>query len=175
MTRTRCGAGLLLLLVGAWLSACEPRPKVDPESAADETIEDVVQVVVDAIEAQRPGDVVEYISYDFASPGLTYADAVAAVETLILRYDAVRADVVSLRVDDGGDARHKRVDAVLAFAPVAREVDSAPPDDAVRYRFELEFARRGARWQAISGRYARLEGGADAAALDDAAASGGGE
>ena len=159
MTRSRwLGAVGLCALVGA-ASACEPVPRAaeDAPSAAAESVEDVVEVVIEAVEAGRPGHVVEYIAYEFESvDGLTYPDAVAAVETLLLKHEEISAELIELEVEEGADPRRKRVSATLAFAPEARRADGSLPEAALRYRFDLEFARRGERWQAVSGSYSRL-------------------
>jgi len=136
-----------------------------PPSDADADVESIVRDVVAAIPERDPEAVLRHIALEFRGgpldrePNLDHADAQAVVLEFMLREHPISARLEDVRTHPPEPDGSLRVVARVWFdaSDVLRDPASAIPTTAVRYRFELRFARREGTWQALDARYARME------------------
>jgi hypothetical protein len=87
--------------------------------------------------------------------GLDYYDVRALVETAALRSEVVGARLESSQVTPEPEGR-QRVAARVSFALGQRLALGEPlPEGGVVYAIEVVFAKNGAKWEAVGGRYRR--------------------
>ncbi|HTO07206.1 MAG TPA: hypothetical protein VMR86_09125 [Myxococcota bacterium] len=156
MTRSVAGVALCALLA---LAACD-RPQGEPPAstapARDEDLGRLVPSLVDSIQAKQASFVMDHVSTGFKEDGgLDYYDVRSLVETAALRSEAVGARLESSQLTAEPDGR-QRVSARVSFALGQRLAPGeALPEGAVVYAIEVVFAKNGAKWQAVGGRYRR--------------------
>jgi len=148
------------LLAGALCAlACDASDKAAPATApsADETLEALVPSLVDAIQAKQPVFVLDHLATTFKEDGgLDYYDVRALVEKYAFEPQPIGARLDAIAVTPIGDER-RRVSAKVAFAFGQRLAIGAPlPEGGVVYALEVDFAKSGPRWQAVSGSYKRV-------------------
>jgi len=143
------------------LSACDraekPSAAAPPESPArDEDLALLVPSLVDSIQAKQSAFVLDHVSPQFKEDGgLDFYDVRALVEKASLRPETVGARLESSQVTAEPDGR-QRVAARVSFALGQRlGPGEALPDGGMVYLIEVVFAKNGAKWQAVGGRYRR--------------------
>ncbi|HTO54002.1 MAG TPA: hypothetical protein VMR50_11495 [Myxococcota bacterium] len=142
------------------LGACDSREHGEvaaPPAQVDENLETLVPSLVDAVQAKQVAFVMDHVAPAFKEErGLDYYDVRALLEKYALGEEPIGARLESVELTPLGDAR-QRVSARVAFARGQRLAVGAPlPEGGVVYALEVDFARNGARWQAVTGRYARV-------------------
>jgi len=122
----------------------------------DEDLATLVASLVDSIQAKQSSYVLDHVSAQFKEDGgLDYYDVRALVEKYALAPGAVGARLESSALTPEAEGRQRAVTQV-AFASGQRLAKGEPlPAGAVVYRIEVVFAKIGAKWQAVGGRYKR--------------------
>jgi hypothetical protein len=144
------------------LAACE-RSEGDRAAPAaparDEDLGLLVPSLVDSIQAKQSTFVLDHVSPKFKEDGgLDYYDVRSLVETAALRSEAVGARLESSQVTAEPDGR-QRVSARVSFALGQRLAPGDPlPEGGMVYAIEVVFAKNGAKWEAVGGRYRRESG-----------------
>jgi hypothetical protein len=133
-----------------------PAAAAPPAPERDEDLAALVPSLVDSIQAKQSGFVLDHVSPQFKEDGgLDYYDVRALVEKYALAPGTVGARLESSAVTPEADGR-QRVVTHVAFASGQRLAKGDPlPVGAVVYQIEVVFAKNGAKWQAVGGRYKR--------------------
>jgi hypothetical protein len=153
-------SALLLALVAC---ACSDSGTRSLES--DESVESIVEAVVEAVGERDVETVFRHLALDFRGgpvgrePDLDHADAQAIVLEFLLREHPISARLEDLRAGPAEPDGSRRVEARVWFdaSDVLRDAAAPIPESASRYRFEVTFARREGTWQAVAASYARIE------------------
>ncbi len=168
MTRLRSAAPLVAraLALATAIAGCGGGPDDGSPVAADAgDVESIVREVVAAIPERDAETVLRHVALGFRGgpsdrdPNLDHAGAQAIVLEFLLREHPISARLEDVRAEPPAADGSRRVEARVWFdaSDVLRDPASAIPETAVRYRFEIHFARREGTWQAVDARYARME------------------
>jgi hypothetical protein len=166
MIGARRAAALAAMTAAIAFAACGGDERTGG-TAAEADIEAIVREVVAAIPERDPETVLRHVALEFRGgpsgrePDLDHADANAIVLEFLLREHPISARIEDLRAAPAEADGTRRAVARVWFdaSDVLVDPASAVPSSAVRYRFELRFARREGTWQAIEARYERLAPG----------------
>jgi hypothetical protein len=163
---SRLSFAVRVLLLACALGGCggSERDESAPPDA-DGDLESIVRDIVGAIGERDTALVLRHLALEFRGgpegrePDLDHADAVAIVLEFLQREHAISARLEDARVHAPVADGSRRVEARvwLDASDVLRDPASAIPASAVRYRFDVRFARREGTWQAVAASYARVE------------------
>jgi hypothetical protein len=127
-----------------------------PAPERNEDLAALVSSLVDSIQAKQSSFVLDHLSPQFKEEGgLDYYDVRALVEKYTLAPGIVGARLEQSALAPEAEGRQRAVSHV-AFASGQRLGKGEPlPPGAVVYLIEVVFAKSGAKWQAVGGRYKR--------------------
>ena len=125
----------------------------------------MVDALVAAVEAKDPAAVLEYIDYGFrsepsdAQQSLDHGAVRSIVYEFLLRDAPLGARALDVSVTPADEERY-RVRTEVWFAPGGslRAAAAPLPAGAVRYAFDILFAREQERWLAVGGSFERVGG-----------------
>jgi hypothetical protein len=138
------------------IGACQPTP-TDPLAEVRALVEELVM----AIEERTPAMILSHVAFEFRTDdGLTYPDVQSIVMEYLIPESTLGARVQSLDVTGGDASDEVRAQARVRFARGAHLSGRTlpPPPGSVVYAFEVWFRRFEGEWQAVRGRYRRVEG-----------------
>ena len=151
-------ASIAAVAISFLLAACGPGDESAPVTAteAEESIDQLVPALVDAIQAKQPVFVMDHVAPEFVEEGgLDYFGVRSLVEAYAFRDEEVGARLESVSIQPAADGA-QAVAARVSFALGQRLSEGAAlPASATTYSLDLVFERRGARWQVVRGRYRR--------------------
>jgi len=151
-------ASIAAVAISFPLAACGPTDEPTPvtPTEAEEKIEELAPALVDAIQAKQPVFVMDHVAPEFVDEGgLDYFGVRSLVEAYAFRDEEVGARLESVSIQPAADGA-QAVAARVSFALGQRLAEGAAlPPSATTYSLDLVFERRGARWQAVRGRYRR--------------------
>jgi hypothetical protein len=148
----RCVAALLVSLV---TGACQPTP-ADPLAEVRALVDNLVA----AVEAGTPQVILSHVAFEFQTDdGLTYPDVQSVALEYLIPDVTVGSRLESVEVGAGDASEEVRARVRVRFARGARlsRRSLPPPPGSVVYAFELWFRRIEGEWQAVRGRYRRVE------------------
>lgn len=151
-------ASIAALTISLLLAACGPADEAEPKAATapEERIDLLLPELVDAIQAKQPVFVMDHVAPEFVEAGgLDYFGVRSLVEAYAFRDEEIGARIESVEIKPG-EGSEQEVAARISFALGQRLAEGAElPAGATTYSVDLVFERRGARWQAVRGRYRR--------------------